>query len=164
MIGMRFKAAKEGFFDRAKVMKALGKAKLDIFKEFGRLVRKRAQASLKYAKDISAPGSPPHAHRTGRRTKISKKTGKPRTYNVSPLREFLFFAYDTSSQSVVIGPARLGGTVDPNALPALERGGSSTAKGRKGLRSISVRARPFMGPAAAAEIPGLPRMWRDSVR
>lgn len=161
MVRARFKFA---FFDSAAVIKAAGKAGAKALGEYGRRVRKRALASLEYAKGPSRPGDPPHAHRSRARTRVSKKTGKARTRSVSFLREFLFYQYDPSTRSVVIGPERLNSTVDPAALPALEYGGPSAIEDRGKKRRVSVRARPFMGPADAAERPGLAALWKDSVR
>jgi hypothetical protein len=64
----------------------------------------------------------------------------------------------------VIGPERLDSTVDADALPALEYGGSSTVVSGGTRKRASIRARPFMGPADAAERPGLAALWRDSIR
>ncbi len=155
---------KEGFFDREAVMKAVGRAKVKIFNDYGRKVRARAQKSLVYSDGPSAAGQPPHAHRSRIRKRVSKSTGKVRTRSVSFLREFLFYKYDSQSGSVVIGPERLNTTVDPSALPALEFGGSSTIKTHGKKKRVSIAPRPFMHPAAKEEQPGLPVMWRDSVR
>lgn len=165
MINLKVDAFKAGFFDRDVVLKALGRARAKILKEQGRLVRKRAQASLKYKDGVSAPGRPPHAHKSGVRKRRSRSTGKARVRRVSYLREFLYFAYDATTQSTVVGPARLDGTVDPAALPALEYGGTSRVVGFDGRRRRArIAARPFMGPALAAEAPQFPAMWRDSIR
>jgi hypothetical protein len=147
VLNLDFKAAKAGFFDSAKVLKAVDKATRRVLSRFGAFVRRRAQTSIRKRKGVSPPGGPPYGH-------------------AGQLRKFLFFSYDTDRKSVVIGPARLGGTVDPRALPALEYGGPSTGEDpRTGdRRTIRVRARPFMGPAFEAELPGLEGMWRDSVR
>ena len=163
---MRFtiKEAAGNFFDKKKVIDAVDRATLRIFKTFGRLVRKRAQASLKYGETTSAPGTPPTAHRSRDVSRTSKSTGKTRKRSVSFLREYLYFAFDPSTKSVVIGPARLNSTVTSDALPALEFGGQSVKAIRGKRQRINVQARPFMGPAAKAETPGLPAMWRDSVR
>ena len=140
------KAARGNFFDSAKVVKAVDAATRKVLSKFGAFVRTRARTSIRKRKGISPPAGPPSSH-----------TGL--------LKKFLFFSYDADRKSVVIGPARLGSTVDPAALPALEYGGRSSVVNRKGRRRrISVRPRPFMGPALAAELPGLPAMWRDSVR
>jgi hypothetical protein len=158
------KMAKAGFFDREAVIKAVNRASLRVLKEYGRRVRRRAQKSLAYGKGTSPPGSPPTAHRSRTVTRKSKSTGKTRKRSVSFLREFLYFAYDASSKSVVIGPARLNGTVDANAPHALEYGGTSTAIDHGKAKKVSIRPHPFMRPADAAERPGLRDLWKDSVR
>lgn len=164
MISLNLKAAMEGFFDREKVLKAAGKARTKVLNESGRIVRKRALASIKYADLPSLPGRPPHAHRSRSRTRTSRSTGKTRTRSVSFLKEFLWYKYDFSSQSAVVGPERLSSTVDPNSLPALERGGTSTILDHGKRRKVNIAARPFMWPALAAERPLLERLWKDSVR
>lgn len=147
MNGFSVKAAKGNFFDRKKVVDAVGRATRRVLSKFGAFVRVRARSSIRKRKGVSTPGGPPSSH-----------TGL--------IRKFLFFAYEPDRKSVVIGPARLNSVVDPDALPALEYGGESTAEDRRGgkRKRISVRARPFMGPAFEAEKPGLPAMWRDSVK
>lgn len=155
---------KEGFFDREAVIKALGRATSAVFNEFGRLVRKTAQKSLVYGDKPAPPGSPPTAHKSRTRARVSKSTGKVRTQAVSFLREFITYKYDKTTRSVVIGPERLGSTVDPAALRALEYGGTSTIQANGKRKRASIAAHPFMRPAAASQIPALPPMWRDSVR
>jgi hypothetical protein len=152
------------FFDQARVIKAAGRARARVLAEYGRKVRRRAQASLHYIPGPSAPGRPPHAHKTRKIRKTSRSTGKVRVRSVSFLREFLFYQYDPATNSVVIGPERLNSTVDPAALPALEYGGTSTITSGGRRKPASIAARPFMGPADAAERPGLSALWRDSIK
>jgi hypothetical protein len=157
-------AAQAGFLDRKVVIDAVGKAKAKYFNEAGRLVRKTALKSLVYSDKASSPGQPPHAHKSRKFTRRSRRTGKSRTRNVSFLREFLYYKYDKSTKSVVVGPERLRTTVDAGSLKALEQGGNSTIVDRGKKRRVRIKARPFMGPALAAEAPNLPAIWRDSVR
>jgi hypothetical protein len=145
VINLSVKAAKGGFFDRSKVIAAMDRATHKALSRFGAFVRQRAKTSIRKRKGISPPGGPPYSHQGN-------------------IRRFLFSSYDGDRKSVVIGPSRLDSTVDPRALPALEYGGTSTGISKGKRRSISVRARPFMGPAFAAERPGLAAMWRDSVK
>ena len=164
MISLDFKTLKGGFFDRKVVLDALDKATYKIFSEFGRKVRATAQKSLKYRKQSSPPGSPPHAHKSRTAEKVDRKTGKVSKRSVSFLREYLYYAFDKTTRSVVIGPSRLNRTIDSGSLQALEYGGTATVKSRGKRSRKAVAARPFMRPAAAAELPNLPPMWRDSVR
>lgn len=155
---------KDLFFDRAKVVRALDRARLRVLKESGRLVRKQAQRSLRYESGSSAPGGPPHVHRSRTITRVSKSTGKKRRRSVSLLRDRIWFAYDPASSGVVVGPAKLGGTVSDTALESLEHGGPSTVLDHGRPRRANIRARPFMRPAAADAAGRFPGLWRDSIR
>lgn len=161
---MRVKLDFSGFFDRTAVISAVGHAESKVLNEEGRLVRKEAQASLKYEDGPSRPGQPPHAHRTGQRTTTSKSTGRVRRRAVSFLREFIFYRFDPTTRSVVVGPERLSSTVDPRSLSALEHGGTSTILDRGQRRTVRIEERPFMGPALASELPGFAGLWKDSVK
>lgn len=163
MIGAKLRKRSD-FFDSKAVLRAIGRARAKALNDFGRLVRKAAQASLKYAPGPAPAGSPPHAHKSRKITKKSKSKGTVRTRSVSFLREFLYYKFDKSTKSVVTGPERLNSTVDPDALPALEYGGPSTAKRDGKIVDIQVRPHPFMGPAFEATKPELPRLWKDSVK
>lgn len=162
----------KNFFDRAHILRALDRATLKVHKEIGRRIRKRAQKSLGYAEGASAPGQPPHAHRTTiRQVKVARygTTTKASTKKqaVSPLREFVFFVADPIRRSVIVGPAQLNEKIG-RALEPLEYGGPaiiSSGRGRRRkLERVTIRARPFMRPAAAQELPGLPALWRNAVR
>lgn len=79
------------FFDRAMVVREIGKINAAALSKAGAFVRRRARSSLRRRKKPSAPGSPPSVHSTD---------------NVATLKNILF-AYDRQRQSVVIGPVRL---------------------------------------------------------
>jgi len=56
-----------------------------------------------------------------------------------------------------------------DAPAALEHGGrskvvSATRRRKRQVRTVNIRARPFMGPAFEAERPKLPAMWANSVK
>jgi hypothetical protein len=157
MITLKVKQFQSGFFDRKTVLDRVDKATARVLSRAGSFVRTRARSSIrKRRKGISRPGSPPFS-----------RTGK--------LKQFIFFAYEERARSVVIGPARLNGTVATESLPALEYGGRSfklerkygggaNARPQKRRTPIKVAARPFMRPALAAELPKLSAMWRNSVK
>src|SRR5262245_24150354 len=111
MFSMSLRAAKEGFFDRKAVIAATDRATRSALNEGGRAVRRTAQKSLVYADGVSSPGQPPHAHKTGWKTRTSKSTGRVRRRAVSFLRENIFYAYDKVSRSVIVGPALLNGVL-----------------------------------------------------
>lgn len=157
-------AAKANFFDRKAIVRAVGKARSRILNEEGRMVRKEAQKSLVYRQKAAPAGSPPSAHRTRSVTRKSRSSGRIRRRSVSLLREFLFYSFDPSSQSVVIGPVRLGNTVDPGSLEALEYGGRSSILDHGKKTSVRISAHPFMRPALKRVTPQFLSLWRDSVR
>lgn len=163
MINLTLKKAKSQFFDRAKVKNAMDKTARKKLSRLGAFTRTRSRSSIRYSKKVSAPGRPPHGHRTMQRNKTNKKTGVTKMQSVSPLREFIFFAWDDASKSVVIGPVRLNNK-SGKSLRALEQGGRSEVKLGGKMVAVTIRARPFMGPAFREELKKLPPAWRNSLR
>jgi hypothetical protein len=185
---VKFEVSRVSYFDREAVIKALDGPRRRALNEMGRRIRKFAQKSLRYGDKSSPPGSPPTAHKSRRRKRTSRSTGKVRYRSVSFLREFMEYGYDLDTKSTVVGPRRLNGTADPDSMHRLEYGGSFQGKGRtfsvknavgrdakgrytsqgsKTVRlagTIRIAPRPFMGPALQAEIPGFAPLWKDSVR
>lgn len=154
-LGAKFK---DLFFDRDKVQRSLDRAMQRGLSRAGAFVRKRAKSLVKYRKGTSRPGQPPFAHKsTGftRQTK-NRKTGATKRQPASPLRELIFFGYDQSAGSVVIGPI-LGGRMT-GAPEALEHGGTP----RKGKRRVAPH--PFMAPALKDSLPKLPQELKNSIR
>ena len=143
MIEMTFQAAKQGFFDRAKVKNAVDAGTRKVLSKFGAFVRQRAKTSIRKKKGISPPGSPPYSH-----------TGL--------LRKFILFAYDPQRRSVVIGPTL---TKEGSRVPSLlEYGGEVIIEHRSKKRLARYRPRPYMRPAFEAEKSQLPALWRNSIR
>jgi hypothetical protein len=109
------------FFDRRAVIDAVGRANAAALVKAGAFIRRSAKGKIRYAKGVSKPGNPPHAHE-------SKKHGKD-----SPLRELIFFAYDNATGSLVVGPTPFQG---PAIAPrVLELGGTAPAR-KNPLRRI----------------------------
>lgn len=135
---------KSSFFDRPKVIAAVDRATRQVLSKFGAFVRRSARSSIRPRKRItSPPGQPPFSH-----------TGL--------LRNRIFFGYDPTQSSVVIGPTPLNARSEAPAL--LEYGGTTTLP-RKGRHvRARFRGRPYMGPAFQKETPKLPAMWADSVK
>lgn len=163
MFDLKLKTAKGSFFDREPIRKAVDAATLRILSRFGAYVRQRAKTSVRVREGTSSPGLPPFGHKSGVRKKTSR-SGEARVRPISLLREYILFSYDRERKSVIIGPAKLSGTVGPRALEALEYGGASVSLSNGKTRSVSVRARPFMRPAFSEELQRLPEDWRDAVR
>lgn len=101
------KEAKRNFFDKPRVLNALDKARLRALSKAGAFIRKRARSSMRRSPSYSKPGRPPHAH-------------------VGLLKTMLFFSYDRSRESVVIGPVALSRSSD--VAPLLEFGARVTAR------------------------------------
>lgn len=149
MIGMKIDQMKGLFFDAPKVMRSVDTATRKVLSKFGAFVRTAAKSSIRKRKKASEPGKPPSSH-----------TGL--------LKQFIYFAYDPSTQGVVIGPTRLNKTAG-TAPEALEYGGSATVvrrrkDGRRESKRVAISKRPFMHPALKQELPKLPAMWQDSVK
>jgi len=137
------------FFDRKAVKDAVDRGKRKVLSKFGAFVRQRAKTSIRKRKRMSQPGQPPSSH-------------------AGLLKKFIFFAYDKGRNSVVIGPERLNQKTG-DAPPALEYGGRSRVTGggrrrKRVVRVVTIRPRPYMGPAFEKEKENLPKLWRDSVK
>lgn len=168
--GFKFKTAARGFFDRPAVEQAMDRASRRVFSRFGAFVRQIAKTSIRRRRDSAPPGSPPSSH-----------TGL--------LRRFIFFFWDPSTRSVVIGPAALNQRAAAVAPALLEYGGSVHRKAqtiqvpvdmgrdhagkflKRGFRTVVVpagirtyRARPFMQPAFDATLPKLDAMWSGAIK
>jgi hypothetical protein len=142
MIGV--KIDKSMFFDTAKVMRAVSDGTRKVLSKFGAFVRTTARHSIRKRKAISEPGNPPSSH-------------------VGLLKKLIYFGYDTSKRSVVIGPTPLHGTAE--APPLLEYGGRARRRTRRGkVVQATYRPRPFMGPAFEQEKKKLPALWANSVK
>jgi hypothetical protein len=152
MTGIKFKSM---FFDRKAVIDAVDKATRKVLSKFGAFVRTSARSSIRTAKGRSKPGRPPHSHS-------------------GLLKRFLFFGWDPSSRSVVIGPEKLNGKNYGDAPDVLEHGGDTVIKGYPLSRAqikkypngkkIIIKKRPYMDPALEKNIDLLPPMWRNSVK
>jgi hypothetical protein len=190
---------KSMFFDRQAVIDALGRANARALSRAGAFIQRRAKSSIRKRKRASRPGEPPSSH-------------------IGTLRNLIYFGFDTTSRSVVVGPTPLGAVgIVP---PTLEYGGPSAVRRnpRRRLRKMGqggeiriggplsattkrtpegkwvtytklatqaqaeranrlneelygpefiggkrIEARPYMGPALRAEMPGLPALWANSL-
>jgi hypothetical protein len=138
-------AFRDFFFDSAKVQKELDKASRKALSKVGAFVRRRARSSMKRRKrGVSQPGQPPFA-----------KKGL--------LKKLLFFAYDPTTRSVVIGPASINGSPVPKTH---EFGGflkvRKKVNGKRLSRSVRFRARPFMAPALKAELTNMAAQFKGT--
>jgi hypothetical protein len=160
--------SKASFFDRKAVTDAIGKAKAGVLARQGGLVRTIARRSMRKKKGPSKPGTPPNVHK-------------------GLLKDLLFFAFDPQTNTVVVGPAALGGSKAPSTLEyggdteewgiydrrgrfvplrKMSREGFAAARksGKVVKRKAKVAARPFMSAALAVAKPKLAAMWKDQVK
>lgn len=130
MPGTDFARLKKFFFTSRAVQGQLDRKTRRVLSKFGAYVRREAQTSMRARKGASKPGSPPSSHAT------------------KLLRRFLFFSYDPSGKTVVIGPVRLGGTAGQHVPKVEEEGGTVLRKNRAGVATAyRYPARPYMKPA-----------------
>lgn len=143
MVDMRIKSL---FFDRPKVQRAVDKARRQVLSRAGAFIRQTAKHSMRRRKGSTPPGKPPHVHE-------------------GSLRRLIFFGYDESTDTVVVGPV---GSRRSNAPHVLEFGGATTVeqrrRGKRERRKVRVAKRPYMGPALEKERSKLPKLWANSVR
>lgn len=173
MLRFKIDIAKDFFFDRPLVMRAIDAARKRVLSKFGAFVRRTAKGLIRKRKKPAPPGRPPSSH-----------TGV--------LREFIYFAYDPDVDSVIIGPAKTnqvffsdsGKPVTGTVPSVLEFGGHVNQfdwfvpgfgwqradlrrvrrSGRKTrMRKIAIAARPYMQPALDENLPKFPDLWGDSV-
>lgn len=133
------------FFDKAVVINAVKKGTLQAFSKAGAFIRQRARTSMKRRKQPAKAGSPPSAHE-------------------GSLKEKIYFAYDPSAASVVIGPVKYKDGIVPKLL---EFGGDESRNTRRGDKiNLHYAGNPFMKPALDAELAAgtLPKQWAGSVK
>lgn len=157
MVGMRVRGM---FFDRAKVIRAVGRAKARTLSRAGAFVRTTAKRSIRNAPFVTRKRR--GQERRDRRRK-SSKPGNPPFSQLGTLRRLIFFAYERHRDTVVIGPARGGGA--SGAPSNLEYGGRTRIK-RRGSRprAVKIARRPYMGPALEKEQRQFAERMRDSVK
>lgn len=130
-IGARINAAKSQFFQIDKVLNPAERARQKVLSRFGYFTRADARQSMRKKKKPSAAGAPPRVVR-------------------GQLKNLLFFGYDSSRASVVVGPVPFG----TESADDLEYG-----DGQK------LRARPYMTPAFNRQLDKhMPAMWRNSIK
>ena len=162
MIGVRFKTLRSTmFFDSKPVVASTDKATRRNLSKFGAFTRKTSKRSIRKRKRISQPGKPPSSHE-------------------STLKRLIFFGYDPSKRSVVIGPLqKRSGRSGANVPRTLEEGGRipfltfqnariSKRSGRVRVdvvrkQNLFIKARPYMGPAFKKEQSKTSSIWRNSI-
>lgn len=177
---------KSMFFDRTAVKHMLDRTSHRVLNWFGGKCMRIARNSIKSTDNISSPGSPPSSHVGAENKRIQaarKKAGLAPAKLSRGIKE-IYYSYDPSRLSVVIGPiafnsSELAGShgrrgENITTLQLLEYGGTAYRRVRPielGGETYWVRhpafppirctyrARPFMGPAFDKAEEELPAMW-----
>lgn len=90
MIGLKINTAKSFFFDSPRVLAAADRATVRNLSKIGAFVRRTAKGLIRKVGKKGTPSTP----------------GSPPKSRTGILKEFLYFAFDPSRRSVVVGPAR----------------------------------------------------------
>jgi hypothetical protein len=173
MIGIRLNQAKSMFFDRV-IVNATNKAEVKVLSRMGAYVRTSARSSIRKAPSgrLNTLLGKLRTARSRDRQKIQKQIDEakkrqtsrpgqpPKGHGAQLLKKFLYFGFDSTSRSVVVGPAKLNGVAAQNAPSILEAGGSTEIAGRK----VTIEPRPYMGPALAKNTPKFPSLWANTIK
>ena len=137
------------FFDSAAVMRDVAPKRRKFLSRFGAFVRTRARSLL---------------NKSGGKSGKTSAPGQPPRKQVGTLRRNIFFAYERSTDNVVIGPVELQSSASGGDAPeALEKGGILSFVDQSGkTRSAKVQSRPFMQPAFDEVKQQISSIWRDS--
>jgi len=135
--------SKLNFFTPKLITSAVDRRKRRAQSKIGAYMRRSARQRLRKRKRSARPGESPSMH-------------------VGLMKEFLLFSYDSSSESVVIGPVLLGESSFGLNVPSLmEHGGAVRKKGKY----YQYAPHPTMGPTLDKERPNdrLSQAWKDAV-
>lgn len=177
------------FFDAPKILASVDEVAVKVLSRFGAFVRRTAKSSIRKSKKSSDPGSPPRSH-TGflkdfiffaydpetcgvvigpeKGNQVSFTTDmRPITGTVPHSLEYggtAFVLEEWNSLRWQRRNLRRRGSVSD--VGALRESGKSNVFNNRPIRKRPVRvaARPFMRPALAKEAPGLPAMWKNSIK
>jgi len=126
-------------FDARGIQREVARKERRVLMRFGAFTMRRMRQLIRKRKRPAAEGKPPSSH-------------------AGTLKQFIRFAYEALTGSVVIGPMLLSGKVG-DAPAALEGGGPSEMLVAGRRKTIDIDAHPFAEPAFQAELPGVPDMW-----
>lgn len=152
------------FFDSPNVIKAIEATERRVLSKAGAFIRTRARSSIRRKK------RPTKGKRRGRRQYRSAPGSPPFSWQQPGIKDIIF-TVDPRTKSVSIGPIPFNGTKDVPG--SLEHGGAvevtesrysdrdmpwqpgfwKQGQVERRTRKVSIKARPFMGPAREAELP-----------
>jgi len=166
------------FFDSSQLEGRLSRATKNTLSKFGAYVRRAARSSMRPARRQQLREmTSEERERHNRQKKANKAAGRnppkrrwasskpdePPRVHIGDLKKYLFFSYDLSRESVIVGPVPRSGA-EPDIPRRLESGGRTVSSfGRNRGKSINVAPRPYMQPALDKELPKLEPLWRDRI-
>lgn len=167
------------FFDREKVIEAVGKTEAKFLGYASNYTKKTAKNSIKTKrktkKEMSrraeeryqsavlqwkAAGSPKGQKPKRPITDQASPPGSPPFSKTGLLKDHIYAALDTAKRASVIGPARLSG-VTGDVPSALEHGGEVFSYRFQDM--VRIRPRPYMQPALEASAPKFPEFFKKAI-
>lgn len=178
MSGLTITAFTKTFFDKSLVLGAMDRETAKALGKAGGRIRVTAQRSIKEVRQKTRELTAQQKDDYRKEVAIAAAAGKPRpklpiSRDASPpgtpprsrtghLKRFLLYGFDSSTRSVVVGPALLPGR--SAAQRVLEAGGKTRIKTRGQTRTVSIAARPFMSPALQKNLSFIPSAFANSLR
>lgn len=164
-------------FEKAKLQKRIDRAKIKVLKRQGGYVRTVERRSIR---------------RTSKRTTVSPPGDPPRSHDPHARYKLIRFAYDSKTDSVVVGHVKLGRSRVPEVHEkglrvrtkvTVRRRLRATASQRRAFKMkyghgqykkrktsrvirkvVSYPKRPAAAPALEKSAPALAEMWKDTVK
>lgn len=163
-------SAKNAFFDRVAVQRAMDKVTHGFLSHFGGYTRKVARNSIKALgkRQLKRLAGATSAQRAMLLAAYSSKPGDPPKSHTGLLKRILY-AYERTQKRVVVGPERLnqkstrGGRTAPELL---EYGGTVPSQpgvlGAARGKMLTYEPRPYMRPAFEAALKKQDDFWKDA--
>lgn len=149
-------------FDSKKILKAVRRAERKRLNKLGAFIRRRARSSMRKAPLIDPKTGKKSRKKDIERVPATAEPGKPPYWHHGGLRKMIFFAYDSETHSLVVGPVPYRAGVAPNLL---EKGGRGAVRFKDGERKPAKwRGNPFMAPAGKKEAGRIKELLRGMVR
>lgn len=167
------------FFDRDIVLNAVGTGMARILSRFGYFTMRDARQSIRRPRKRSL-GEMSDAERKDYRRRralalyygerppdrpyMPSRPGEPPRNRQGLLKDLIFFVYDRLRMSVIIGPAKLHGSIrSPQTVPEILEEGGYTVN-RKAGRTMRIEKRPYMAPAFDRQLVKHVKYLKNSVR
>ncbi len=166
------------FFDRDSVIDQIGKKNARLLNNAGRMVRQEERKLIKPPKRATQKTidqlSDAQRQRYHIAASVAKKEGRPKpklprlSYSAAEgappvsqtdqLKDKIAYAFDSSSQSMVIGPTKLPGS--RANLRSLEESGPTINHDKQ---TVTIKAHPFGKPALANRQSAINKLFKDAL-